>query len=132
MDVPIGTPIAGRGDDAVDDLVGLFINTLVLRTDVSGEPTFRELVDRVRETDLVRTRTRTCPSSGLSRCSILSGPGPPPLFQVMLTMHGEQDNQDVPPLAGWTPLPCGSNRARPRSTWRSPSPAMPTAAITAR
>ncbi|WP_235169537.1 amino acid adenylation domain-containing protein [Rhodococcus erythropolis] len=51
-DIVIGTPIAGRGDRALDDLVGMFVGTLALRTQVDPARSFRELVAHCREVDL--------------------------------------------------------------------------------
>ncbi|MCW4352546.1 non-ribosomal peptide synthase/polyketide synthase [Hoyosella sp. YIM 151337] len=51
-DIAIGTPVAGRGEAALDDLIGMFVNTLVLRTEVEGAETFEELLAHARETDL--------------------------------------------------------------------------------
>jgi amino acid adenylation domain-containing protein len=52
QDVVVGTPIAGRGRSELEPLIGLFLNSLALRTDLSGEPSFRELLGRVRRTAL--------------------------------------------------------------------------------
>ncbi|MCE0445989.1 condensation domain-containing protein, partial [Streptomyces tricolor] len=89
-DIPIGTAVAGRTDDALDDLVGFFINTLVLRTDTSGDPSFTELLARVRSRTSAPTPTRSCRSSGWWRSSTRRGRSPHhPLYQVMLTFQND-------------------------------------------
>ena len=87
-DVIVGTPVAGRNRPETESLIGLFMNTLILRTDLSGNPTFRELLHRVREEALEAYAHQDVPFGKLvAELQPERNLSYPPLFQVLFSLQ---------------------------------------------
>jgi amino acid adenylation domain-containing protein/non-ribosomal peptide synthase protein (TIGR01720 family) len=117
-DIPIGTAVGGRHDAALHDTIGCFVNTLVLRTDLSGTPSFAELLRRVRTADLDAFDHQELPFEQLVK--ILNPPRSTayhPVFQVMLAFQdtGRADI-DLPGITA-RPVPVHGDRARLDLLW---------------
>ena len=112
-DLVVGTPIAGRGRAEIEGLIGFFVNTLALRTDVSGDPTFTALVARVRETTLGAYAHQEAPFEWLvDALQPERDLGRTPLFQVVFALQNAPLGEIA--LEGLTlrPLPVDTGTAK--------------------
>jgi amino acid adenylation domain-containing protein/non-ribosomal peptide synthase protein (TIGR01720 family) len=112
QDVTIGSPIEGRADEQLDDLIGFFVNTWVLRADLSGNPSFGELLERVRDKALDAYDNQDMP---FERLVELLGPDGTtsyqPLFQVMLAWQFVWPQIEMPGLRA-TPVAADTESAK--------------------
>ncbi|HEX7333866.1 MAG TPA: amino acid adenylation domain-containing protein [Pyrinomonadaceae bacterium] len=100
-DISVGTPIAGRNWLEVEGLIGFFVNTVVLRTDVRSEEGFNEVLQRVREVVLDSYAHQDVPFEKLvEELQPERDPSRQPLFQVAFSMHNANANAETAETSG--------------------------------
>lgn len=105
VDIPVGTPVAGRNRGETEGLVGCFVNTLVMRGDLGGDPTVLGLLERVRERVLEAQAHQDIPFEMLvDRLQPERSLSHPPLFQVMFVLRNALGEELSLPGLSLTPF----------------------------
>jgi len=112
-DIAIGSPIANRHHSQLEGLIGFLVNSLVLRTNLAGDPTFRELLERVREVTLTAYDHQDLPFEKLvEELQPVRSLGQNPLFQIVFALQNTPMEQLVLPGLVLSPVELETKTSR--------------------
>lgn len=120
-DIPVGVPMLSRTEVELEEVVGLFVNMVVLRSDVSGDPTFADLLARTLDANLDLYEHQEVPFHLIVEVQPEQVAGRNPLFQVSMQLLGAANSGGSVAFEGVTSEAISPPGAASASTWRSTS-----------